>query len=260
METLIKPVLFEISEWLGVSYEEARSRVLVNLDCVEEWNTKKDVYDFHKKTFYFIATLMNWEVTTKKGYTDELVTFVECWKHYPIKTFLDHGTGIGYDSIRLAQEAGCDLYLYEMDSPHLDFAIWRLKKRGLFHKVREVLKVTKENPTPDFPLVDFISTIAVIEHLENPQRDLKHILDRTRYIAIRVDPCVEKGKSSATHFDTNVEFLVKLNGQDPDLLNELGIKRINYTSLPIYEVTRNVPLESRVIVFKQSGHERIWSR
>jgi len=262
----MKNRIAEFAEWRGVNTQEATDIINRAAHCAEAWESRKDIYDFHKNTYYFISALLSWETTTKYNYSDAIVAFAKTWPHYPIKTFMDHGSGIGYDAIRMIQEAGCDVYLYELDSPHLDFAIWRLKKRNLWDKVKGVLIVTEGNPMPDYPLVDFTSSIAVIEHLEYPQRDLKHILDRTRYVAIRVDPMVEKGNSSPTHFDTNVEFLVKLNGQDPDLLNELGIKRINSACIPIYEVTRNVPPEFRVNKFIQNGSkdsgmvEYIWSK
>jgi hypothetical protein len=250
----------EVMEWLNISFKEAKElSEAVNEE--KEWANKKDIYDFHKKSFYFIFTLLDWEKTTKDYYTTNICNFINTWPHYKIKTVMDHGSGIGYDAIQIIEKTNCDVYLYELESPHLDFSIWRLKKRNLFHKIKGVLIPTKEKPLPDYPMVDFVSSLAVIEHLEEPQRDLKYILDRTKYMAIRVDPIIE---GSDTHNPAHKNFLEKLNGQDRTLLEDFGLHRINHLAPVIYEIPRNIESEYRMNTRTISGNpdsdtfEYIW--
>jgi hypothetical protein len=261
-----KEYFSEFMEWLGISFEEAL-KISKSVDEIKEWKNKKDIYDFHKNSYYFIFTLLDWEKTTKSVYTDTICDFINKWPHYKIKTVLDHGTGIGYDAIRIIEETGCDVYLNDLNSPHLAFAIWRLKKRNLFHKVKGILIPTKDNPLPDFPMVDFTTSIAVIEHLEEPQRDLKFILDRTKYMSIRVDPVVDnEDGASSTHIEKHKKYLERLNGQDKQLLAELGLKRINYLMPVIYEVERNVEPEYKMTTRNITGDpnsttfEYIWTK
>lgn len=221
----------EVTEWKGISME-AVADLLAKTSLEAELT--KGFFPFYSNTYYYIFVLLDWEIGTKINFTNEIVRFA---KANSMRTFLDHGCGIGYDCIRLAKEADCDVHLMEIPSPHFDFAVWRMQKRGLGHKIKSLIHVTETDPMPALPMVDFISSIAVLEHVQDVEKVLRYLLKHTRYIALRPDPTME----CKEHMQESMEFLTRVDKMHKPTLEALGISRVNATDPPIYMVNENAP-------------------
>lgn len=79
------------------------------------------------------------------------------------RSLLDYGCGIGASGLWAYLNGAEKVYLYDLDTRALDFAIWNYRRYGFEPVVERV-----ETCSVSLPKVDMIVCIEVIEHMLNP--------------------------------------------------------------------------------------------
>lgn len=149
-----------------------------NTGLKEEWTaweqkgpmTPERIKEFYKTTSMYVFDLGSWHLWDPSKFESDMA-LVEDLKKRGVKSVLDFGGGVGFNSFPLAR-AGFDVTLADLDSVTLKFAQFRAEKQGL------KLKFWKSDvePMPPDAKYDAILCLDVLEHL--PKDELHTIVDK----------------------------------------------------------------------------------
>jgi 2-polyprenyl-3-methyl-5-hydroxy-6-metoxy-1,4-benzoquinol methylase len=133
--------------------------------------TDARIKQFYKETSNYIYDLGAWHLWDPGKYQSDL-QLVDVLKQKGVKTVLDFGGGVAFNSIPMAR-AGLDVTLADLDSTTLKFAQYRAE-----HHANVKLKFWKSDvePAPPLPKYDAILCLDVLEHL--PKQELHDVVDK----------------------------------------------------------------------------------
>jgi 2-polyprenyl-3-methyl-5-hydroxy-6-metoxy-1,4-benzoquinol methylase len=132
--------------------------------------TDARIKEFYKQTSNYIYDLSGWHLWDPSKHASDLA-MVEDLKRKGVKTVLDFGGGVGFNSIPFAR-AGIDVTLADLDSTTLKFAQFRAEHRNV--KMR--FWKSDVEPAPPLPKYDAILCLDVLEHL--PKQELHDVVDK----------------------------------------------------------------------------------
>jgi 2-polyprenyl-3-methyl-5-hydroxy-6-metoxy-1,4-benzoquinol methylase len=97
------------------------------------------------------------------------VAILDYAKTHSMQSYLDFGSGVGANGILFAKH-GFDVTVADVSRTMLDFARWRLERRGLAAQFLYL----REQALPS-SRYDLVSAVDVMEHVVNPARELKRL-------------------------------------------------------------------------------------
>ena len=166
----------ELAEYFGLSREAARRACRNALsDSKREWEsaprrTSDQIVDFYRCARSYLFEHVWWHATD----VEENSANVEVL-NYALRrgaqAHLDFGSGVGSTAILFARR-GFNVTLADVSEMMLDFARWRLERRGL--RAEFINLSHQQLPRDRF---DFATAIDVCEHLVNPGAEFKHITE-----------------------------------------------------------------------------------
>jgi len=171
---LIESGLLELSEYLGVSREEARCACENAIaDSRREWEsalrqTPDQIVDFYRRTQSYLFEHVWWhasDVETNAANVEVL--------NYALRRgareYLDFGSGIGSNAILFAKH-GFRVTLADVSDTMLGFAQWRLERRGLR---AQFVNLNRQQLLRE--RFDFVTAVDVCEHLSDPDVEISRI-------------------------------------------------------------------------------------
>ncbi len=166
--------LRELSEYFGVSREESLRACRNALqESKREWEsaprrTEEQIVEFYRSTRIYLFEHIWWHATDAKVNAAN-VAILEYAMERGARDYLDFGSGVGTNAILFGRR-GFNVVLADVSRTMLDFARWRLQRRGL---QAELIDLTRQ----ELPHVrfDFVTAVDVCEHLARPGADLKRI-------------------------------------------------------------------------------------
>ncbi|MBS1791062.1 MAG: class I SAM-dependent methyltransferase [Acidobacteria bacterium] len=171
---LIESGLRELAEYFGISRDEARRRCESALaDSKREWEsdwrrTPEEVKNFYRTSQSYIFEHVWWHATDLTTNADnvELLRFA---LRLGATRYLDFGSGVGANAILFARN-GFNVTLADVSPPMLEFARWRLQRRGIEAALIDLnqRKLTDEH-------FDFVTAVDVFEHLPRPSIELRQL-------------------------------------------------------------------------------------
>lgn len=114
-----------------------------------------------------------------------------------VRSILDYGCGSGVSALSAVTRGVHEVHLLDWPTVGRNFAVWCLERYG-------VRPVVHDPPAlrPEFPAVDMITCIEVIEHLVNPLEVLHAFSSRCRYLWVShliIDPAAEAADTTPSH-------------------------------------------------------------
>ncbi|MGE0128626.1 MAG: class I SAM-dependent methyltransferase [Blastocatellales bacterium] len=171
---LVESGLRELSEYSGISREEAR-RACENAiaESKREWEsaprrTHDQIVDFYRRTRSYLFEHIWWHVAD----VETNAANVELLNHAlrrGAREYLDFGSGVGSNAILFAKH-GFSVTLADVSETMLDFARWRLERRGLAANFINL----NQQPLPRDQF-DFVTAVDVCEHLSEPEAAINRI-------------------------------------------------------------------------------------
>ena len=135
------------------------------------WNNKKSVVDYYQDTDLYIYDLTQYQIYLEhKNLVNEMIKQIQ---ELGLKKVLEFGGGIGEFSIK-AFEAGLHPTYHDLPGPTRKYALWR------FIKYNAAVHIDNDNPLDEE--WDLINVMDVLEHLENPEKVIKKLVEKTNYI------------------------------------------------------------------------------
>jgi SAM-dependent methyltransferase len=171
---LVESGLRELSEYFGHSRAEARRACESAVaDSKREWEssprrTPDQVLDFYRRTRSYLFEHVWWHATDVKtnAVNVELMNYA---LGRGAREYMDFGSGVGANAILFARH-GINVTLADVSGTMLDFARWRLERRGLR---AEFVDLNREQlPRGRF---DFVTAVDVCEHLSDPAAEFSRI-------------------------------------------------------------------------------------
>lgn len=171
---LVESGIGELADYFGISRDEARRNCEDALsNSKREWDsaprqTSDQIVDFYRETRSYLFEHVWWHSTD----TEANSANVEILKYAQSRgacNYLDFGSGVGANAILFARH-GFNVTLADVSRTMLDFARWRMRRRGLnatFIDLNEH-RLPKES-------FDFITAVDVCEHLADPGTELKRL-------------------------------------------------------------------------------------
>ncbi len=166
--------LRELSEYFGISRAESlRQCENAVAESKREWEasprqTPEQIKDFYRSTRSYIFEHVWWHATDKVLASAGLEILNYALKR-GIKTYLDFGAGIGTNALVFAS-GGFNTTLADISTPMMDFARWRLQRRGI---KADFIDLNRQRlPDNEF---DLVTMIDVCEHLLSPEIELRQI-------------------------------------------------------------------------------------
>jgi len=169
----------------------------------KEWEKKDpktlvEVEDFYRQSKNYLYVLTLWhESGDRQNYLNE---FANLTKKLDVDSCLDYGCGIGSDGLKML-DLGKKVAFYDFDNPSTEFLRWRLKKRNKKAKILFVGKVK------EFPSVDLVWAIDVLEHMVDPREALVAISDKTKVFVHESKFGDKAGGRHPFHFNFNINIL-----------------------------------------------------
>jgi mycofactocin glycosyltransferase len=166
--------LGELADYFGLSRDEARRACESALaDSRREWDearrrTTAEVLDFYDRTRSYIFEHVWWHVHDHSNNAAN-VAALDYALGLPGRAYLDFGSGVGANAILFARH-GFDVTLADVSRTMLDFARWRMERRGL--RANYVYLREQSLPAGEF---DFITAVDVFEHLTDPAGELRRL-------------------------------------------------------------------------------------
>lgn len=166
--------LTELAAYFGLSREEARRACETALaDSRREWEatarrSPAEVLDFYDRTRSYIFEHVWWHAHDASNNAGN-VAVLDFALRQSGRRYLDFGSGVGSNAILFARH-GFKVTLADVSRTMLDFACWRLERRGL---AAEYIYL-REQDLPDGRF-DFITAVDVFEHLIEPGQELRRL-------------------------------------------------------------------------------------
>ncbi|GEM_PF-1854362 len=166
----------ELAEYFGVSREEARRACRDALsDSKREWEsalrqTPDQIVDFYRRTRSYLFEHIWWHATDVEENSANVEVLNYAMRR-GAREHLDFGSGVGSTAILFARR-GFKVTLADVSETMLDFARWRLERRGL---QAEFINLNHQRLPRD--RFDFATAIDVCEHLVNPGAEFKRIAE-----------------------------------------------------------------------------------
>jgi 2-polyprenyl-3-methyl-5-hydroxy-6-metoxy-1,4-benzoquinol methylase len=166
----------ELAEYFGVSREEARRACRDALgDSKREWEsaprrTPDQIVDFYRRTRSYLFEHVWWHATdlAENSANVEILNYAS---QRGARAYLDFGSGVGSNAILFARH-GFEVALADVSETMLDFARWRLERRGL---PAEFINLNlRALPRGRF---DLVTAVDVCEHLTDPQAEFRRIAE-----------------------------------------------------------------------------------
>jgi SAM-dependent methyltransferase len=164
----------ELAEYFGISRDEARRRCASALDdSRREWNsaprrTHDQIVDFYRRTRSYLFEHIWWHATDVEENSAN-VGILDYARQRGARAYLDFGSGVGSNAILFARH-GFEVALADVSGTMLEFARWRLERRGL---PAEFINLNRE-PLPR-DRFDLATAVDVCEHLAAPGAEFKRI-------------------------------------------------------------------------------------
>ena len=185
---LIESGLRELAEFYGISRQEARQRCESALaDSKREWElgqrrTPDEIKNFYRATQSYTFEHIWWHATdpTTNGFNVELLKYAQ---QIGVSRYLDFGSGVGANAILFGIH-GFNVTLADISPAMLDFARWRLQRRGI--KAGLIDLNQRELPDEQF---DFVTAVDVFEHLPRPANELRQLRKTIRAGGVLVFNC-----------------------------------------------------------------------
>lgn len=166
--------LRELAEYYGVGIAEAERLCNSALaDSKSEWEaqarqTSAAILDFYDRTQSYLFEHVWWHANDLTGNAIN-VEIIDYACQQGARTYLDFGSGVGANAI-LAARSGLTVTLADVSRTMLDFARWRLERRGLQAKYIYL----RQQSLPDAHF-DFVTAMDVMEHLPRPVGEISQI-------------------------------------------------------------------------------------
>ncbi|MFN0110847.1 MAG: class I SAM-dependent methyltransferase [Blastocatellia bacterium] len=171
---LIESSLRELAEFYGISREQALRQCESALaDSKREWesaqrNTSDQIKNFYRSTRSYVFEHVWWHATdvATNAVNLELLNYAQSLN---AKRYLDFGSGVGSNAILFAQQ-GFQVTLADISPAMLEFASWRLRRRGI---EAELIDLNQSQLADNY--FDFVTAVDVFEHLPEPEKELRQI-------------------------------------------------------------------------------------
>jgi SAM-dependent methyltransferase len=157
----------ELAEYFGISRSAARQACEEALhDSKREWEavprtTPQAIEDFYRTTRSYLFEHVWWHATDPQENAVN-VALLDYARDLGASSYLDFGAGVGANAILFARH-GFKVALADLSPAMLDFARWRLERRGL---EAEFIDLNCESlPRERF---EFVTAVDVLEHLVDP--------------------------------------------------------------------------------------------
>jgi SAM-dependent methyltransferase len=164
----------ELAEYFRVSEAEARQLCESSLtDSKQEWEAKarrtsEEILDFYDQTRSYIFEHVWWHAIDLESNTVN-VEIIDYACQQGAREYLDFGSGVGSNAI-LAARSGLKVTLADVSGTMLDFARWRLERRGL--KADYLYLREQSLPRERF---DVVTAMDVMEHLPRPAAEIRRL-------------------------------------------------------------------------------------
>lgn len=171
---LVESSLRELAEYFGITREVARQQCLDALaESKREWEaaprrTLEQIKDFYRSTRSYIFEHVWWHATDLETNSANVEILRYAMKRGG-RVYLDFGSGVGANAILFAQ-LGFQVALADISTPMLEFARWRLQRRGITATFIDLNH--QALPPGQF---DFATAVDVLEHLPRPKDELNQI-------------------------------------------------------------------------------------
>ncbi len=171
---LIESGLRELAEYFGISREQARRQCEAALaESKREWEaaprrTPDEIKAFYRSTRSYVFEHVWWHATDTavNSANVEILNFA---RSRSARHYLDFGSGVGANTILFARH-GFTVTLADVSATMLDFARWRLQRRGI---AAEFIDLNRQVlPQERF---DFATAVDVLEHLPQPKTELAQL-------------------------------------------------------------------------------------
>ncbi len=164
----------ELAEYFGLSRDEARRSCESALaDSQREWEssprrTHDQIVDFYRRTRSYLFEHVWWHATEVETNSANAGILNYAMQRGACE-YLDFGSGVGANAILFAKR-GLKVALADVSETMLDFARWRLARRGL---QAELINLNEQRlPRERF---DFVTALDVCEHLVDPGAEIERI-------------------------------------------------------------------------------------
>lgn len=203
----------ELAEYLGTTPEQCvKSWEDLQKLYRNEWDSRATEAGYYKDTLFYLYDLSVWEADpARKNFNDRIVRFLIEKK---AKKCCDFGSGIGGDALLMLNRGAEFVYMVDYPSRTNDYAQWRLKKRGLWEKTLFVPLKEDGMPVSDLPeKVDYITSIASLEHCPDPKASIDWMRRNGSYLLLRPDP--SNKDAHPMHHEEHFNFLSQMMSKRP---------------------------------------------
>jgi SAM-dependent methyltransferase len=171
---LVESGIRELAEYFGVSRERALAECRDALaGSKREWQsaprrTHGQIVDFYRRTRSYLFEHIWWHATDVEtnAANVEILNFA---LRRGAREYLDFGSGVGSNAILFARR-GFRVTLADVSETMMDFARWRLARRGL-----EASFIDLNLDRLPGRRFDFATAVDVLEHLADPSREMESI-------------------------------------------------------------------------------------
>jgi ubiquinone/menaquinone biosynthesis C-methylase UbiE len=171
---LIESGVRELAEYFGISREEARAACDNALaDSKREWESAErqsadQIVAFYRTTRSYLFEHVWWHATDVEANAGNAALLAYAQQR-GAREYMDFGSGVGANAILFARH-GFNVTLADVSQTMLEFARWRIERRGL----RAGFIDLNRNSLPDGRF-DFVTAVDVCEHLADPGAELGRI-------------------------------------------------------------------------------------
>lgn len=166
--------LRELAEYFDLSLDDVRRDCQSSLaDSKLEWEsaprkTPEQIHEFYRHTRSYIFEHVWWHATDSEANAAN-VAILDYFRQSGANNYLDFGSGVGANAILFAR-LGFNVTLADISPTMLEFARWRLARRGLSARFIDL----NHESLPDRSF-DLITAVDVLEHVVDPGATLRQI-------------------------------------------------------------------------------------